>query len=367
MIVRDIGVLGTGMWESEPIGNDRFAYLERHAEVKDPFRGARGDDGIVRIAGMEFSPDRDPKTLAAIGKSFADPYRGTRRRRYFPDALRVSDAESDAARAALADASITPDQIGAVLVQSFLPDGLCPENFALVAHNLGITRALSIEVDSVCNSVITQMLVASSLIASGAAKYVLCVQSTAYSRVTDPNASSTVQEADGASAYVLGPSPGTTMAFSTRTDGRLHAAASLEWQAPSNSGRRFWDPSRERLQIHFDPVLQPQVMGELRANARVVCGEALERAELRIEDLDLFVSHQPMSWYTAFIEESLGLRDGIAFDTFEEYANVNSVSICASLHHARRAGRAGAGTRALIFGPAAGYTFAAVAIRWGSR
>jgi len=368
MIVHDIGVLGTGMWESEPIGNDRFAYLQRQtAEVKDPFRGTRGDDGVVRVAGMEFSPEHDPKTLAAIEKSFADPYRGARRRRYFPDELRPSDAETDAGRAALHDAGVTADQIGAVLVQSFLPDGLSPKNSARVAHNLGITRALSLEVDSICNSAITQMLVASSLIASRAAKHVLCIQSAAYSRVTDPSASSTVQEGDGAAAFVLGPSPGATMCFATRTDGRLHDAVGLEWRAPSNSGRRFWESSRERLQIRFDPGLQPQVMGELRSYARVVCNEALERAEMRVDELDLFVSHQPMSWYTPFIEESLGLRDGIAFDTFEEYGSVNSVSISASLHHARKAGRVGAGRRVLLFGPAAGYTYAAVAIRWGDR
>ncbi len=368
MITRDIGVLGTGMWNAPPIGNERFAHLERHtAEVKDPFRGARGDDGIVRIAGMEFSPERDPKTLAAIERSFADPYRGARRRRYFPTELRASDAETDAARAAIKDAGLTSDDIGAVLVHSFLPDSLSPRNSARVAHNLGITRAVTLEVDSVCNSAITQMLVASSLVTSGAAKHVLCIQSCAYSRVTDPSASSTVQEGDGASAFIVGPSPGTTMAFSTRTDGRLHDAIGLEWRAPTGAKRRFWERAEERLLIRFDPALQPQVMGELRANARVVCNEALERAELRVDELDLFVSHQPMSWYTAFIEESLGLRDGVAFDTFEEYGSVNSVSICASLHHARASGRLGAGRRLLMFGPAAGYTFAAVAIRWGQR
>ncbi len=368
MIVRDVGVLGTGLWESVPIGNERFAHLARGAEVKDPFRGARGDDGVVRIAGMEFSPDRDPKTIAAIERAFADPYRGARRRRYFPHDMRTSDAEADAARAALRDAGLEPDQIGAVIVQSFLPDELSPKNSALVAHKLGITRALSCEVDSICNSVITQMLVASSLVASGAAKHVLCVQSCAYSRVTDPGASSTVQEGDGAGAFVIGPSPGTTMCFSTRTDGRLHAAIGLEWRAPSGSeGRRYWERAQEQLLIRFDPALQAQVMGELRSYAKTVCSEALERAELRVEDLDLFVSHQPMSWYTAFIEESLGLREGVAFDTFEEYGSVNSVSISASLHHARRAGRVGAGRRVLMFGPAAGYTYAAVAIRWGER
>jgi 3-oxoacyl-[acyl-carrier-protein] synthase-3 len=98
--------------------------------------------------------------------------------------------------------------------------------------------------------------------------------------------------------------------------------------------------------------------------AQVTCGEALGRAEVDINDVELFVSHQPMSWYTAYMEDSLGLRDDIAFSTFEEFANINSPSVVANLFEARRAGRLERGTRVLSYCPAAGYTYGAVALRW---
>jgi len=368
MIVRDVGIVGTGIWEGPIVENDRFTeLLDRHA-VKDPFRGHRDDSGTVRIAGMEFTRERDPRTLAAIEKSFADPFRGTRRRRFFPDGMKVSDAETEAARNAIADAGLSPSDIDAVLVQSFLPDEMHPKNAALIAHNLGIQRAPAWEVDSICNSVITQMTVGSSMITAGFARHVLCVQSVAYSRVSDPGSSSTVQEADMAAAFVLGPVPSSVIGFSWRTDGRLHGAIKLEWTTPHGQPpRKYWQRSEERFLIRFDPELQPQVMGELRDYARTVCFEALDRAGLRVDQLDAFVSHQPMSWYSAFMSESLGLREDVSFDTFEEYASINSVSISASLHHARREGHVGNGTNLLLFGPAAGYTYGAAAIRWGTR
>lgn len=365
MIIRDIGILGMGAWEGEVVDNDFFGqkYLQ-NAQVKDPYRGRRADDGSVRISGIDFTPEKYPRALAAIEEAFRDPFRGTRRRRYFPHDLKVSDAESDAARRALADAGVEASAIDAVLVQSFLPDELQPKNAALVAHNLGITKAPAWEIDSICNSAITQLTVASSLILSGLAQRVLCVQSCAYSRVTDRGSSSTVAEADMATSFVVGRVPGTSIAASWRTDGQLHGAIRLEWRAPTGAARRFWEHPREQLLIGFDQGLQERVLNELADYARLVCREALERAEMTMDEVDLFIAHQPMAWNKAFLADVLGLRDGVAYDTFEEYASVNSAGIPVSLMHAIREGRVRRGSKVLLFGPAAGYTYSAAAIRW---
>jgi 3-oxoacyl-[acyl-carrier-protein] synthase-3 len=366
LIIRDIGILGMGLWEGQVITNDYYGdrYL-KSAAVKDPYRGNRSDDGTIRIAGMVFTPDRYARTIKAIEESFNDPFRGARRRRIFPHDLKVSDAETEAARKAIADAGLTPADIDAVLVQSFLPDQFQPKNSALIAHNLGIRHAPAWEIDSICNSALIHLTVGSSLIQSGFGRHVLCVQSTAYSRVSDPTSSTNVQDADLASAFVLGPSPGTEIAVSWRTDGRLHGAIRLQWATPGDvPPARWWERTPEKLLIRFDAALQEQVMAEIAGNATTVCQEALGRAGMRHDDLDLFIAHQPMSWNRAFMEDVLELRDGVAFDTFEEYACINSVGIPASIYEARRSGRLRRGSRVLLFGPAAGYTYAAAAIRW---
>jgi len=155
------------------------------------------------------------------------------------------------------------------------------------------------------------------------------------------------------------------MSFAFRTDGKLHDATLLQWDAPTHSPkRRYWERPNQQLLIRFDPELQPLVMGDLQRYAPIVVGEALAHADMRLEDVDVFISHQPMAWYPEFIEETLGLRAGVMFHTFEEYANVNSPSLTASLHGAIAAGKVGAGSRVLFFGPAAGYTYAAAALTW---
>lgn len=365
MLVRDIGIIGLGQWQGEPIENDHFAALVAGAQAKDPYKGRRADDGTIRIAGMELGPDRFARTIAAIERSFQDPFRGTRRRRYFPADLAVSTAETEAARAALEAAKISAEDVDALLVQSFLPDGIQPKNGPIIANNLGITRAPAWEVDSICNSAITHFTVAGSLITSGFARHVLCVQSTAYSRVTDPGASSSVQEGDMATAFVVGASPGTRAAVAWRTDGRLHGAIKLHWATPTGvQPRRWWERSQESLMIGFDPELQSQVMSEIESNARVVCTEALARAELRTDDIDILIGTQAMAWYSPFLSDVLGLRDDVVFDTFTEYGNISSSGPVATMLEATRIGRIRRGSKVLLFGPAAGYTFAAAVIEW---
>lgn len=364
-MIRDVGVLGTGLWDGPPITNEVFAHLQSGVEVQDPYRGRRGDDGVVRVAGAELVPGTHDRAIAAVERSFTDPYRGAKRRRWLPEDLPVSKAETEAARSALVDAGVVPGDVDALLVHSFLPDGLNPKNAPLIARALGITGGLAFDVDSVCNSALSQMMVGASLIATGQARHVLCTQSIAYSRVRDPNASSTVMEGDMASAYVLGRVPGAEMAFSWRTAGELHAAISLEWRRPAGQpAPPYWRGPGERLLISFDQQLQQRVNGEVARYAEITVAEALARAQRSLDDVELFVTHQPMSWFGAYMEDTLGLRDGVAFDSFEEYANINSPSITASLHEARRAGRLERGTRALIYCPAAGYTYGAVALRW---
>ncbi len=366
MIIKDVGILGTGLWQGPAVGNDFFGldYLKR-ATVKDPFKGKRSDDGVVRMAGLALSPEKHGRTLAAIAQSYDDPYRGAVKRRYFPADLQIAQAETEAAAAAISDAGLKPQDIDAVLVQSLLPDELLIKDATHIAYNLGIGHAPAWNVDSVCTSAITQAHLAASFIKSGQGRHVLCIQSVAYSRIMDMTTSAAVVVGDMASAFVVGPQPGTQFAFSWRTDGRLHRAIRLQWEnARPSEQRPYWAPSQERLALHFDNEMQAEATGELPQYAAPVCTEAAARAEMRLDEIETFIPHQPLVWFPALLDDLLGLRDGVSFNTFTEYANVNASSIVASLHEARRAGRIRRGSNVLMFVPGGGYVYGALAIRW---
>lgn len=356
-MLRDIGILGTGLWQGPAVSNDVFepACLG-HARPIDPFYG--DPKAPIQVAGLELSPQRHPRAVAAVRHSYADPYRGARRRRWFPKGLPSSDAEADAGRAALASAGLYPQDVDALLLQSFLPDQLQPNNAALVAHKLGLCRGPAWDVNAVCSSSLAQLSVAAGLIASGQARVVLCVQSTAYSPVTDPASTASVVLGDMASAFVLGPRPGATLATRWHTDGQFYPAVQLRREdAP------YWAATEEPVDIVFRHELMGAYLRATAEHAVGLCGAVLRASDLELSSVDLSVTHQAMSWFPAFIADAVGLRDGVMFDTFEEYASIGSCSIPASLHEARLRGRLGPGARVLLFVSAAGKTFGAAALR----
>ena len=136
---KDIGILGTGLWQGPVITNEQIGVKPR-SRVLDPHYGTSADRPVV-VSGLTLSPDQYPRTIEAVRRCYGDPYRGSLRRRLMPAGLSVSDAEAEAGRHALADARLGPGDIGAVLVHSFLPDHLHPRNPALIAHKLGIQKA----------------------------------------------------------------------------------------------------------------------------------------------------------------------------------------------------------------------------------
>jgi len=43
---------------------------------------------------------------------------------------------------------------------------------------------------------------------------------------------------------------------------------------------------------------------------------------MKREELDVFITHQATYWQSSFIEETLGLAQGVGFETFDEYTNI---------------------------------------------
>ena len=63
-MIRDIGIVGMGLWEGDVITNDVFGpQFHTAAQVRDPYRGCRGDDGVVRVAGAELVPGKQYTVL----------------------------------------------------------------------------------------------------------------------------------------------------------------------------------------------------------------------------------------------------------------------------------------------------------------
>src|SRR6185312_9489032 len=95
------------------------------------------------------------------------------------------EGDATACRAALADARISPGDVDLVLSSALVQDALTPSNGPGVQDLVGCHRAPGIGVEGYCSSALAQFDLATGLVESGRARFVLCVQSHQIGRIND--------------------------------------------------------------------------------------------------------------------------------------------------------------------------------------
>jgi 3-oxoacyl-[acyl-carrier-protein] synthase-3 len=94
------------------------------------------------------------------------------------------------------------------------------------------------------------------------------------------------------------------------------------------------------------------------------CQQALERAGLRVEDIDLFVPHQANVRIIDSAAKRLGMPAERVFTNLERYGNTSCASIPLCLAEAAETGRLAKGDRLLLVGFGAGLSWGSVVITW---
>jgi len=359
-----VGFLGLGVSlpthvRTNAFWGDRLA-ARREAHKRDDILAIRhGTDGR--------SVDVPAATAAAMAARRDDPFGGSKLRHVIDDAEMGSDLEARAGNAAMADAGIAPEDIDLVLVASLPQDRMVPTNAPAVQAKCGLVNASAWCLDVGCASTQPQLLAAAALIATGAAKHVLIVQSQVNSRTVDQESHLAPGFGDGAAAAVIGVVPDGYGLLGTylRTDGSLREGVVL---APSRNGkplREWWEASDGPPRLATFDADAGKLAGIKGPEfCRLACLEALSAAGVRLEDISLFVCNQSVSWFADACRRALGLPADRLIDTYEEVANIGGAAILLNLHRARELGRVKRGDTLLLYSPGAGYTRAAAVVRW---
>jgi 3-oxoacyl-[acyl-carrier-protein] synthase-3 len=307
-----------------------------------------------------------PEITAAMAALGEDPFNGARERRVLADNLEPSDLEAEAARRAMSAAGVRPDEIDLVMVASLVPDRLHPSNAPAVQAKCELVNATAWSVDVGCASFQPHLVTGSALIASGAYRRILCVYSSACSRVLDYSSGWSPSFGDGASAFVLGEGPRGhgLLGHWSRTDGSLREGVVYAPIRDGSAEPRWYQHEGLVRLVSLDAV------GGKSAGVRSTefCVEAskgaLADAGLTIDDVDFFLCNQSVGWLVDACRRALGLPESKTMSSFPELANIGAAIIPIHLDRARRAGKIKDGDRILIYSPGAGLTRAAVVYRW---
>lgn len=132
-------------------------------------------------------------------------------RRHFAAAGETTSMMSEhAARAALSDAGLVPEDLDALIVATSTPDLTFPSSATMVQSALGMTRGFAFDVQAVCAGFIYALANANALILSGQAERVMVIGAETFSKILDWSDRSTcVLFGDGAGAVILEAKTGT--------------------------------------------------------------------------------------------------------------------------------------------------------------
>ncbi len=357
--MKSVGILGLG------------AYLPPHVRTNDYWPASTVAAWHERMAAKVTRADAPApatltpgmrRTLAAMAELASDPFRGARERRVMADDMTTSEMEARAAREAIERAGVRADEIDAILLQSPIPEHLVVNNSCATHKLLELPeRCLAIATNVACNAFAMHVSLAQALIASGQARHVLSVHSSAMARVMRVEEPDSAWWGDGAAAAVLGPvSDGRgVLAAQHHTDGTNGNALVL-----GVPGKRWWQDGAATYYALDRERTRAMLLGLVDRAGDALQG-VLRAAGVAPRDVDFYASHQGAAFYTRATAAQAGLEHAKALVTVPQFGNVNSVNIPLVLAIAEREGMIRDDSTVVTFAGGAGETWSSLCLRWG--
>jgi len=186
------------------------------------------------------------------------------------------------------------------------------------------------------------LTVASSMIAAGQAKTMLVVGSEVISKTMDWSDRGTcILFGDGAGVVVLkASSEAGVLSCYLASDGNMGDLLYL----PSWGGERF-------LRMKGNEVFKHAVRMMSEASLK-----AVEKAGMKLDDIDLLIPHQANIRIIQSITETLKLSEDRVVVNISKYGNTSSASIPLALEEAWTDGRVNKGSKVLFVGLGGGFT-----------
>ncbi|XUY25760.1 beta-ketoacyl-ACP synthase III [Agrobacterium sp. rho-8.1] len=265
-----------------------------------------------------------------------------------------------AARAALENAGIKPDDIDLIIVATSTPDNTFPATAVNIQSRLGITSGFAFDVQAVCSGFVYAMATADLYIRGGMATRVLVIGAETFSRILDwTDRTTCVLFGDGAGAVVLEAGEG---------EGKTSDRGIL------TSNLRSDGSHKDKLYVDGGPSTTGTV-GHLRMEGREVFKHAVgmitdvieaafEATGTTADDLDWLVPHQANRRIIDGSAKKLGIPAEKVVITVDQHGNTSAASIPLALAAAASDGRIKKGDLVMLEAMGGGFTWGAVLLRW---
>lgn len=289
---------------------------------------------------------------------------GIRERRIAEAHETVAQMSKAACEQVLEDVELTPADLDVLIVATFTADRLLPSQACDVQAALGAKNAAAFDVAAACSGFLYGLSVAEGLIASHSARNVMVVGAERLSTATDYMDSGTcILFGDGAGAtLVRSSSDGERGILSTylKSDGSLGELLCR----PGGGGNHPPDDALLHDRSYFIHMAGREVFKAAVLSMADACDQALKRAGLSGDDIDILIPHQANIRIIEATARHAGIPMEKVYVNVDRYGNTSAASIPIALDECVRAGRVGPGSLILFVAFGGGLTWASAVVRW---
>ena len=272
----------------------------------------------------------------------------------------LSSLAADAALQALEEAGIAPEELDMILAATLSADRLLPTLSCELQQRLGAGQAVAFDINAACSGFLFALQTADVYIKSGQYQKILVVGGEILSKLMDwEDRSTCVLFGDGAGAAVVCPDETFGILSSVQgSDGARGEVLSCENRKNNNP---YVTNSTKPSYVSMDG--QEVYKFAVRTVPKAIL-EAVERAGLTVDEIDVFLLHQA----NIRIITSVSKRLGVPLEKFptnlENCGNISAGSVPILLDHVNRRGMLKKGDKVVLAGFGAGLTWGASVLTW---
>ncbi|MFA5311203.1 MAG: beta-ketoacyl-ACP synthase III [Candidatus Omnitrophota bacterium] len=321
--------------------------------------------GIIGVG--EYLPDKvltnhDLEKLVDTTDEWIITRTGIKERRIASDNEAVSDLAIKAAREALEDAKLAPQDLDLIILATVTGDMPFPSTASIVQNALSAKHAAALDISAACAGFVYALSIARQFIGSGTYRNALVIGAEKLSAVTDwKDRNTCVLLGDGAGACVVSEvKEGGILSTYLGCDGSNMELLNM----PAGGSRMPASHETVDSRMHYLKMRGNELFKIAVKSMTMAAEKVLEQAGLTFRDVDLIVPHQANSRIILAVARKLGIPEDKIYLNIEKYGNMSSASTVTALVEAVKEGRVKKGDIVLLDAFGAGLVWGASVIKW---
>ena len=274
-----------------------------------------------------------------------------------------SDLGAEAARRALADAGLSPEDVDMIVLGTITPDMGFPNTACFVQAKIGAKNAFCFDIEAACSGFLYALEIGRQFVSTGTMETVLVIASEKITSILDwQDRNTCVLFGDGAGAVVLqarGAAHG-VMSSVLGSDGTLAELLML----PGGGSRYPATEETVRQRLHYMKMAGREVFKHAVTNMSRAALDALKSSGLGIEDIRWIIPHQANLRIIEAIGERLGVGKDKVVVNLDRYGNTSAATIPLALDELYRQGKLQKHDKVLMVAFGGGFTWGASVVEW---